>query len=111
MDGLSAMSTEDSSRGSVTIAAWGWRRVRVQGRRQLTAGSESEHQPERGVDLSQLVVGQVSGGGAEPFGVDRCSLLSEHPRVDAAGTSISGRKLAARADVDVGATSQVDSGS
>lgn len=43
-----------------------------------TAGSEREHEPERRVDLSQLVVAQVPGGGSEPLGVHRRGVLDQH---------------------------------
>ena len=62
------------------------------------------------INAAHLVEAEVPDALAEPARVDRRCLLGKHS-VILPPISTSGRKLAARADVDVGATSQVDNGS
>ena len=75
----------------------------------VAADLELEDDPQCRVYALQLVRREVSGALAEAFGVDGRGLLSQHPGRSAGDHDLR-RKLAGRANVDVGATSQVDSG-
>lgn len=67
-----------------------------------------EHEPEGCVDVPQIIEREVAGRGTRRAG-SIAAVCSAMTRVVRPPISTSGRKLAARADVDVGATSQVES--
>jgi hypothetical protein len=79
-------------------------------RRSVQSPSGAEDQSQGGVDTAQLLEGQTSGGVAQALRIYRRGPLGQYPgRRPAMKTS--GRKVAARAEVDVGPTSHANRGS
>jgi ribosomal protein L18E len=73
--------------------------------------SEIKGDAQCSINAAYPVEAKESDAVAEPASVRGCGLLGKYPRICATPISTTARKPAARADVDVGAISQVDSGS
>jgi hypothetical protein len=102
----STCSSSQATNGSQTLPI----RRRLTGETRAGCSSQAEEQAQRGVNLAQFIAAEVTSRPPKRCG-STALVCSASTRVDRPSMDTSGRKVAARAEVDVGATSQGDSGS